>query len=233
MSQVLNLYRLQKIDSQKDQASQRLNTINQILQQNEAVQSAQEKLAAAQKNLHEAQKKLAFTEEQVKSQQVKIELSETSLYGGKVHNPKELQDLQNEIAALKRYLSTLEDHQLEAMLSLEEREAGLKNSDSELSQVLKTVGEEQKNLIAERDQLLRSLERIQAERQAVAGGIPENLLQIYEKLRSQRRGLAVATVDDETCSACGSTITPADRQLARSPNQISYCSTCGRILYAG
>ncbi|HVN55364.1 MAG TPA: C4-type zinc ribbon domain-containing protein [Anaerolineaceae bacterium] len=233
MSQVLNLYRLQKIDSQKDQVSQRLNVIDKILQQNEAIQAAQERYHTAQINHSEAQKKLNTTEEQVKNQLVKIELSETALYGGKVHNPKELQDLQNELASLKRYLVTLEDHQLEAMLFLEEREAGLKQSTNDLDEVLRTIGEQQKNLIAERDQLLRDLDRYQAERQAAASAIPENFLQIYEKLRSQRRGIAVATIDDETCSACGSTLTPAERQLARSPSQISYCSTCGRILYAG
>ncbi len=60
----------------------------------------------------------------MRAQKVKIEQTEATLYGGKVRNPKELQDLQNEAAALKRYLAVLEDRQLEQMIALEDVEKG-------------------------------------------------------------------------------------------------------------
>jgi uncharacterized protein len=233
MSQVLNLYRLQKIDTQKDQVALRLDAIERTLRENERLRAAQSDHSQAVKSHHDAQTRLRQAEELVKSQQIKIELSESSLYGGKVHNPKELQDLQNEIASLKRYLTTLEDQQLNAMLVLEEAETALQNSTARLTQVEQEISVQQRSLFSERDQLHRDLERMEAERNAAASTIQDKDLRIYEQLRSQRRGVAVATIDDETCTACGSTLTPADRQLARSPNQISYCSSCGRILYAG
>jgi uncharacterized protein len=233
MSQVLNLYRLQKIDTQKDQVNLRLNEIERILQNNEILLAARKVYENSEQTHLEAQKKLQQAESLVKNQQVKIELSESALYGGKVHNPKELQDLQNELASLKKYLATLEDQQLDAMLTLEEAEALLKSSADQLARVEKDISLQNQALIADRDRLVHDLDRIQAERSAAASTIPENFLSTYEKLRSQRRGVAVATIVEETCSACGSTLTPADRQIARSPNQISFCSTCGRILYAG
>lgn len=233
MSQVLNLYRLQKIDSQKDQSTARLNEIERILQDNAPLKAAREELSTIEKTHWDAENKLKRSEDLVKNQQMKIELSESALYGGKVHNPKELQDLQNELASLKKYLVTLEDQQLDAMLVMEESETQLTGSSQHLSQVEKEVNLQNQALVAERDRLKRDLERIQAERSAVASSIPANDISTYERLRTQRRGVAVATIIEETCSACGSTLTPADRQSARSPNQISFCSTCGRILYAG
>jgi uncharacterized protein involved in exopolysaccharide biosynthesis len=46
-------------------------------------------------------------------------------------------------------------------------------------------------------------------------------------------GLALATVADESCEACGSSLTPAEIQAAKAPGRITLCPSCGRILYAG
>ncbi|MFN2235225.1 MAG: C4-type zinc ribbon domain-containing protein [Anaerolineales bacterium] len=47
-----------------------------------------------------------------------------------------------------------------------------------------------------------------------------------------RAGVAVAKVEDRACKACGSTLTASLNQAARSPSQIVFCDSCGRILYA-
>src|SRR5512146_2214181 len=111
------LYRLQQIDSQLDQAHARLKQIEAILSNNEAVRQAQERTEAAAAQLEQERKALRKAEEIVQAQRLKIEQTESTLYGGKVRSPKELQDMQNETVSLKRYLSVLEDRQLEAMLS--------------------------------------------------------------------------------------------------------------------
>jgi predicted nucleic acid-binding Zn-ribbon protein len=70
---------------------------------------AKKRAAESDSSLNLAQNTLKHAEAEVGRQKVKIEQSESNLYSGNVKNPKELQDLQNEIAALKRYLITLED----------------------------------------------------------------------------------------------------------------------------
>jgi uncharacterized protein len=67
-----------------------------------------------------------------------MQTSEASLYGGKIRNPKELQDLQVEIAALKRRTATLEDEQLEAMLAVEDAETQLTEANKNLNEVKAT-----------------------------------------------------------------------------------------------
>ncbi len=44
-----------------------------------------------------------------------------------MQNPKELQDLQKDIASLKKYLFTLEERELEAMIKAEDAENDLQN----------------------------------------------------------------------------------------------------------
>ena len=46
------------------------------------------------------------SEDEAQSQQIKIQQAELSLYGGLVRNPKELQDLQADIASLKETLGS-------------------------------------------------------------------------------------------------------------------------------
>lgn len=233
MSQPFRLYRLQQIDTQLDRATARLDKIEIALSENKAVRRAQGRIEKAEDQLQEARKNLSRAEQDVQSQRNKIEQTEATLYGGKVRNPKELQDLQNESAALKRYLAVLEDRQLEAMLALDEAEQGYEQAIQELEKVQKEKSGQIAELSEEKTTLLKQVSRLQVEREAAASGIPPDDMQIYTKLRLQRNGVAVAKVTDNTCAACGSTLSAALLQSARSQNELSRCASCGRILYAG
>lgn len=233
MSAAFGLYRLQQVDTAIDQASARLASIQQTIENDEEARQANARLAEAQAKWHKAEQNLRTCEANTHAQRLKIEQNEASLYSGSVHNPKELQDLQNEVAALKRHLAALEDHQLEAMLTCEEAEQEYAQAKAGHESVLARLAEQNQDLSAEMMTLERTLERLQAERQATAASIPGPLLAQYEDLRQARRGLAVTTVSDNACGACGTMLTPALQQSARSPAQIAFCPTCSRILYAG
>lgn len=233
MSQPFKLFRLQQIDTQIDRLQARLGEIEAILQDQTAQAQATAEHDSAQAELNQKLKMLKRAEEDVRSQRVKIEQTEATLYGGKVRNPKELQDLQNEIAALKRYLSVLEDRQLEAMLEVEASEESEQAAASRLEAVNQSAGEQHSDLKAERARLESEVEHAGAERQATISSIPEEDLNLYEQLRRQRKGLAVAKVSDRYCSACGSTLSATQLHAARSSTQLTRCDVCGRILYSG
>lgn len=233
MSQSFKLFRLQQIDSQLDRIRARLQEIEAALIEDLALRQAQQRAQMADEALAAEQKLLRRAEENVHDQRIKIEQTEATLYGGKVRNPKELQDLQNETAALKRYLSVLEDRQLEVMMTVEQAEAAHQAALADLEEVRELFARQHQDLAAERDVLLMDLARVEAERQAAASSIPAADISLYEKLRQQRRGIAVAKVTDKACSACGSTLNAALLHAARSPNQITRCDMCGRILYGG
>jgi uncharacterized protein len=233
MNQSSQLYQVQKIDTALDQANARLAEIMRIIEADKSVHTAQEHVSAATKSVHSARRALTNIEDNVKAVQIKIQTSEASLYGGKIRNPKELQDLQSEITALKRRHSSLEDDQLEAMLAYEDAENVLDEANKSLVDVKADFASRQASLIGEQSQLIKTVERLQAERNATVQSILPDNLQFYERLRKQKRGLAVVLVEDGSCSGCGSSVRPAEIQTARSPSQMLPCSSCGRILYAG
>ncbi|MGE5250782.1 MAG: zinc ribbon domain-containing protein [Bacteroidota bacterium] len=232
MSAALGLFRLQQVDRQIDQNSARMSAIKQVLENDLELRQALSQVDEAAKMQAQAEAMLREAEAVGRAQQIKIEQAQSSLYGGQVHNPKELQDLQNDVTSLTRHLGTLEDRQLEAMLGLEEAQAAVKAAQAELSGIQSRRGDDHLRLVEEQNSLVRSMERLSAERQAIMADIPAQDLKIYDNLRERRRGIAVAGVADNSCAACGTTLTAALQQAAHSTTQLTFCPSCGRILYA-
>ena len=232
MSAALGLYRLQQVDSQIDQIQARLKAIREMLENDLQLRNATERSTEAEGRHKEAERALKLSEAEVEKQRIKIEQTEASLYGGRVHNPKELQDLQKDVASLKRYLETLEERELEAMLVAETTEKELQTAKTNLEHVQNNLSDQNHGLTQESESLHKSLERLNTERQAVISDLAQKTMSVYNQLRQQRRGIAVTTISDAACSACGTTLTPSQQQSARSTSQLFHCPSCGRILYA-
>jgi predicted nucleic acid-binding Zn-ribbon protein len=232
MSHALGIYRLQQADSRIDQTNQRLQEIRAVLENNSLVQAVRSRLEASEAALKEAEKGLRQSEATAQAQRIKIEQVESSLYGGRVQNPKELRDLQSELTALKRHLASLEDKQLEAMILLETTREQQQTTLKELRQAEAQVISQNSSLKSEQDTLLSNLENLKAERAAIQNAISADILQKYELLRQKKHGLAVTTVSEGACDACGAGLTPAQAQIARISTQLFECPTCGRILFS-
>jgi len=233
MSISSNLHRLQKIDTQIDQANNRLKEIETALSQDAELQAAILSHSQISEAFAQETRQLRKAEEAVAAQRIKIGQSESALYGGKVRNPKELQELQNEVAALKRYLATLEDQQLELMLQSEELNASQEQAQAQVDDLRAHLIEKNAHLKGEQTEILQQLQRLEVEHSAVQNAIPVEPLALYQHLRQQRRGIAVASVQGKACAACGAMLTPAQIQSAQAPTQIVRCPSCSRILYPG
>ncbi|HEX7541997.1 MAG TPA: hypothetical protein VF352_07690 [Anaerolineales bacterium] len=231
MSQTLSLYRLQQADSQIDRTQARLQAIHKTLEDDAELSLAKERADTTNAICYCAEQALKQAEVDGQNQRIKIEQTEASLYGGKSHSPKELLDLQNDVASLKRHLTTLEDIQLEAMLAAEKSMSAHQVAQAELLAVQNHSAERNRSLQEEQTALQKELEKLFSERAAVTGPIPLDALGLYDELRQQRRGIAVAVISENSCSACGSGLSAAQMQSSRASKQMALCPSCGRILY--
>lgn len=231
MSASLGLFRLQQVDRQIDRARTQLETIQKTLENDIELKAALLHVESAQTDNHRAGHEMKNAEAEVDAQKIKIEQAESSLYGGNVKNPKELQDLQKDIASLKKHLATLEERQLETMMKAEVTDKELESAKAELEKIQARLGSEHGKLIEEQAALFKQLERLTEEREASIAPIEGSLLQIYENLRQQKRGVAVVEVIDNACTACGTTVNASFQQNARSQKQLVNCPSCGRIIF--
>lgn len=233
MSQAQILYRLQQIDLQLDQVHSRISEIERTLAGNTELELAKTNLTAIQGQLDAELRSLHKAEQAVQDQSIKIEQAEAALYGGKIRIPKELQDLQNDVVALKKHLVLLEDRQLEHMEAVETTQDRLRQAESGLDQAQASWAAQTAHLHAELSQHQNSLVRLEAERNAALSPIPAELLSTYENLRKQRNGVGVVRISGKSCAACGTTLTPAVMQCVESSANIVRCPSCNRILYSG
>jgi predicted nucleic acid-binding Zn-ribbon protein len=227
------LYRLQQLDTQIDQLKARIQVIQSEIKDDSSVRSANQQHEQASQRLHKKQSEIRSIEGQAETIRIKLEQNQASLYGGKIKNPKELQDLQQEATALRRQLSTVEDELLELMISAEELQSEVETTKALLENAQSKYTRKSELLATERTDAEREIDRLSTERDTVAQTAPPDELTLYRELRNKRRGVAVARVVDGACSACGSNLNSALLQQAKSPLFIAYCETCSRILYAG
>ncbi len=232
MSNALTLYRLQQIDSRLDQIQSRLQSIQSALAESAEVKAAREKIEQAQANLHSIEHTLKQAENDAQAQRIKLDQAEASLYGGSIKNPKELKDLEKDVASLKKRLRELEDIQLDIMLNLESAREDLQKTQQGYNAIQGQVISQNATLQTEQETLQKERETVRARRLAAVSGVDGPSLSLYESLREKRKGIAVSAVSDNSCDVCGASMTPGHAQSVRTSSQLVHCPMCGRILYS-
>jgi predicted nucleic acid-binding Zn-ribbon protein len=234
MTRAHSLYRLQEIDLALDKNNARIEEIQRSLEDTEELQQANAHLTQSELDLRKTQAAMKNEEYAVETQRGKIKETESKLYGGLIRNPKELQDLQMEAESLNRYLSTLEDRLLDAMVELEQAELDHEAARNLVASIEKKRKEEHQDLQKEQQDLIEENERLSTNREAALVSVSEEDLKLYQEIREKYGGVAVAILEEDgTCSMCGLSPSASQQQLIRSGTHIEQCNHCRRILYAG
>jgi uncharacterized protein len=230
MSDSQLLYRLQTIDLALNTKRVRLKAIQTALGDDQQVQAAQAQVEVAAKRVRTWQSRSRTLENEITDLTEKITATDASLYSGKVSNPKVLQEMQEEIDALKRRRSQLEDELLSAMEQLEAETVSQSATQSELAAVQGERSDAHKELLAEKQRLEGEVQALSGQRKTSAAGIPPEALSAYEALRPKKNGHAVSQLRGESCSICNVEQTSNVVQQVRRGVGIVYCTSCGRIL---
>ena len=164
--------------------------------------------------------------------EAKVSEIQGQLYSGAVTVPRELQAMQAEVDALQRRASALEDNILEAMTEAEPLDAEIARLREERTR-LDAQGARLRAAIAEAEAAIDAeLAGEVAARQAVAGGLPTDLAERYERLRARLGGVGAARLVNGRCGGCHLTLpaTELDRIRREPPDAVVTCDQCGRLL---
>lgn len=220
-----------------DLAIDRLEARRKELESGEDLRAARERMNATEERVGELrlaldsvaqeQKRL---ETEVSSLDSKIAAEERRLYDGSVANPKELESIQHEIEALRRRKSIIEDQVLIQMERREEMETRLPGLEAELAEARDRLTEIGGSEAAELVNIGRALAERTAERAALLPQIDEELLELYEDLRAQKRGVGAAALEDGVCQGCHQKLSPLELESIKRSEGIRRCAYCRRIL---
>ncbi|MFI8789180.1 zinc ribbon domain-containing protein [Streptomyces sp. NPDC055105] len=154
------------------------------------------------------------------------------LDSGAVTSPKDLENLQREIASLAKRQGDLEDVVLEVM----ERRESAQERFEELTGRVASVQGKIDDATARRDASFEELDGATAtatkERGIVAGSVPDDLLKLYDKLRVKEGGVGAARLYQRRCEGCQLelNITELNEVRAAAPDSVVRCENCHRIL---
>ena len=145
-------------------------------------------------------------------------------------NSKEAQGLESELAALARRKNDLEDAELAVMERLEIADAAVAEQESLIAATNAEGAElsaEGKRAVAEATAAFDAATR---DRAAVAGGVPADLLALYDRLAVRSAGAAF--LRRRTCEGCHMVLAGTDLQVLRQAgeNDVVMCPECGCIL---
>ena len=232
MAELEALVQLQSLDSEIEQTSGRIETIRAALGPTEEVTTARKRLEETRASLQALEARQRQLEWDVEDRGGKIKELETKLYSGTVKVPKELAGLQTEIEHLKASLGQVEDEAIGVIGQVDDLRASAAAQTQALEQIEARWRADQAGLRSEGTKLTAALKGLNARRPAATAGIAPAILNRYDELRRIRRGIAVARIDRNMCLGCRTTLATSEVQKARQ-GQIAFCSSCGRILYAG
>ena len=229
MTKGADLYRLQRLDREGDAQQRRLKEVEAALGESAALKQARQNLERAHALVQRSALRQRDLELETQGISDKITHSEGLLYSGAVKNPKELTDLQADVAALRRRRQKLEDDLLEVMIALEEARAAQAEAQHHLDGVQANWSSQQADLVAEREVLRGRLAEIEQVRAELVLHIAASELATYQHLRRRKGGVAVVQVEDGACGGCGITISPSlDWQLRQEG--LGTCGNCERII---
>ncbi len=189
-------------------------------------------LAAAKEALAQAlaqRKKLELDVQQWKDRAKKYREQSSSVKTNEAYKA-----LQHEIATAEGEASKAEDLVLEQMMSIEEAERRVKRLEAELKESEQAIAAEKKQIEEQFAGKKKAWEAATAERRGIAKKIPEDPLELYERIAKKHPGSAMAQVRDGQCKACGLRALPHTIQQLESDTdeELLRCESCGRILYS-
>ena len=231
----LRLLDVQELDSKLDSVRHRLSSIPEATALAELMRGRSDVDDAARDarilvtDLTEEQTRADADVEQVKARR---ERDQGMIDAGSISDPKALERMLGELESLARRISDLEDVEIDVMERLENAQAELEHRAAALEKIDREAAE----LTSVRDQKAADLEaelaQVAADRLASVTGMPEDLMSLYEKLRTSKGGVGAAALHRKECQGCRLTLNAADLAViaAKPADEVVRCEECDRIL---
>jgi predicted nucleic acid-binding Zn-ribbon protein len=230
MKQAEALYQLQQVDLQIVKQQKRLDEIAAQLGDRQPIDAAQLTVTQANQQIAPLRTQTRDLDLELKSVQQKAQQSEQQLYSGSVKNPKAMQEMQQEIEALKRRSNELEERLLDVMMQSDDAQTALDQAEAALTQTTQQWETAHEGLLQEQAQLQQSIQQLQQNRQEALKPVQPDSLKQYNALRPRKANQPVSVLKGVSCSVCGIEQTMNVVQAVQRGDQLIPCTNCGRIL---
>ena len=232
MGATAHLLELQQLDIALDRLRARIAALTAGAELASAVaeaDAAEARLGEIKLQLDALDRDTAKLEHDVDSLRQKATAEEQRMASGAVADARELEAIGHEITNLRRRIADREDEELAIM----ERREVLAAAEKDAAETATRLRDEAERLrAAAGDELTAAeadLRAREAERPAIVSAVDPEVLELYEELRPQKKGVAAAALVDGVCQGCHEQLSAVELAKVRGAD-VPRCEHCRRIL---
>jgi predicted nucleic acid-binding Zn-ribbon protein len=227
------LLELQEVDSSLDRSRARRTALEAGTELSAAraeADEAERSLGEIGLQLDELARDQMRYEHEIDSMTQKEQAEQTRLYDGSIANAKELEALQHEIESVRRRRSDREDELLVIMERREELEVASARAAGTAQELRARAERAAHDADLELASVTAELERLTADRATLASALDPELLELYDDLRRQKKGIGAAALVDGVCQGCHEQLSAVQLDRLKRTDGVKRCEHCRRIL---
>jgi predicted nucleic acid-binding Zn-ribbon protein len=229
------LLAVQDLDTALDQHAHRRSTAPEraeLAALESRLGSVDQRLADAVARRDEVAGREARLEAELTQTEARIAEVNKRLYGGTISATRELMAMTDDVQSMERRAADLEERALEVLEEREPLDAEVAAIEGEKASLLESRADVEAQLRQVLADIDREVDALNEQRASIVGGVPDDLVAVYTRLRARLGGTGAARLVGSSCGGCHLTLPATELdQLKRQPaDALVFCDQCGRIL---
>ncbi|HEU4895278.1 MAG TPA: C4-type zinc ribbon domain-containing protein [Acidimicrobiia bacterium] len=233
LTSLADLLDLQDIDLQIDRLLEQRQSLPELAAykaSHEELQRVQAQRDGEAAELRQMELELDKAEGELEILENKLTEHETRLFAGGMSG-RETEHMRLEVQSLKGQREAMEEKVLGMLERIDPARAALAATEAEIARIEGAKSELEVSIKGQWKTIDAELARKEERKQEALTPIDPGLLDLYEKLRQIKEGVAVASYDHGVCGGCHMTLSPAEQEEAFA-DDLPRCVHCRRILVA-
>ncbi len=223
------LWEIQKTDNELNYLTKKVKEVpEKITGLNLHLEQEIKNLEQDKTNITNYKKEYKLAEIDLKTCEEKIAQYQIQLYSAKTN--EQYKAFLKEIETQKKLKNEIEDKMIELLEKIESTEQNIKRREKEVEIIKEDTQKKIEELKKEEEKIKEEIKKREEKRKELVSLLPTTYYNIYEKIKKRRNGIAVAKIENDTCSICFNPIPPQTIIEIRRNEKIHYCDYCGRIL---
>lgn len=204
-----------------------IERVEGVLSANPDVASAEAALAEAREQQQGIQLRIREADRERESHRTMLRSRERELMSGRIRNPTELMQMNQEVQHMKASFAEEEEAELRLIDEEEAADVAVRDAAQRLDEARAHASADEPTLRRDLEAWQAELATVQADSASTWSQVPAPLQAAYLRVRAHPQ---VAEVDHNQCLACRVTVTSSGMQVLRKGDDVVHCDNCGRIL---
>lgn len=233
LTSLADLLDVQDLDLQIDRLlhqRQNLPELAEYKATHEQIGSLQGELEVAAASLKELELDFDKSEGELEILEAKLKEHETRLFAGGMSG-RETEHMRLEVESLRGQREAMEERVLRLLDTVDPERAAVEDLEKRIGELDATRIDLETAIQEQWKQIDAELARREERKKEAIVPVPADLLELYEKLRPMKEGIAVGRFEDGVCGGCNMALSPAERDQTFSA-ETPRCVHCRRILVA-